>query len=122
MRAKRPTTFEDRVLQMARCLVEYHYYGDDENKAVKILHKHHPELERSVCARIFGLYTRAYADSIVFVNAHSKTYWERYNARHQGAPEEDFPAEREFFRKHPEVPVDILGTMIFWIFDWHHVR
>jgi hypothetical protein len=122
MRAKRPVAFEDRALYMARSLVEYHRYGNDPKRAVKLLHAHHPEQERAECERVFGLHTRAYTDAIAFVDANSKVYWDRYNARHQGAPVADFPAEREFLDGHGDVPEDNLETMLLWIFDWHHVR
>jgi hypothetical protein len=122
MRAKQIVPFEDRVLSMARSLVEYQYYGNEEKNAAKILHRHHPELALSACTRAFSAYARAYEEAIAFVDANSKAHWDEYVAREQGTNQDSIQGEQEFIDKHPEVPKDIQETMFLWIFNWHHMR
>lgn len=111
----------ERVLYVVRNFIEYGRYGRDEKKAVKIIRKHHPDISLPACQDAFDAYLHAYSDTISFVNANIEHYW----ALKKNPPAGKWPITKEetdFFQKHNNVPEDIIRSMIWFIFDWHHVR
>lgn len=63
---------------------------------------------------------KIYSDTISFVNANNDHYW----AIKKDPPAGKWPIIEEavFFRQHGDVPADIIQSMIWLLFDWHHVR
>jgi hypothetical protein len=107
---------------MARNLVEYRRYGGDEKRAIRTLRAHHPDVAPAVCEKAFRTYASAYRDAIAFVDANSGLYRERWESPRSRVLDEVPAPERAFVDAHPDVPPGIVRTMVFWIFDWHHVR
>jgi hypothetical protein len=120
-RSPTPMTFENRVLFTVRNFVEYGTYGRDIRKASKTIHKHHPGATLNNCETAFLKYQEAYYGAIEFVEKSKDYYWSIRNNK-SGFPAEKSPQEREFFSRHPDVPAHIIQAMIYFIFDWHHVR
>lgn len=113
--------FNGRVLYVVRNFIEYGRYGRDESKAARIIHKHHPEKSLSACQDEFSKYVKAYADAVSFVNDNTERYW----AFKKDPPKGRWDKSKEeirFIQEHPDVPDDILLWMIWFIFDWRHVR
>lgn len=107
---------------MARSLVEYRWYGGEEKRAIRILRSHHPDVAPAACEKAFRDYASTYRDAIAFVAANADLYRERWDSAEPEAPD-DVPApEQAFIDAHPDVPPGIVRTMVFWIYDWHHVR
>lgn len=112
--------FQERVLYVVRSYLEYESYGRDEKRAVKTIHKHHPEVPLPACQAAFRIYVQAYTDAIAFVEAHQDCYWSYQRDRSR---ESDVKAkEAEFIRDHPDFPETLVRAMNWFIFDWHHVR
>ncbi len=113
--------FNERVLMVVRSFIEYGRYGRDEKKAVKIIRQHHPEMSLSACQDAFNRYMKVYSDTISFVNDNKDHCWELK----KNPPAGQWPIsgkEAAFIRKHGDIPEDIVRSMIWFIFDWHHVR
>lgn len=112
--------FQERVLYVVRNYLEYGTYGRDEKRAVKTIHKHHPEVPLAACQDAFRAYVRAYTDAIAFVEAHQECYW---SCQRDPSRESDVKAkEAEFIRDHPDFPEALVQGMNWSIFDWRHVR
>ncbi len=113
--------FNERVLFVVRNFIEYGNYGRDKKNAVIIIHRHHPEVPPAVCQDAFDAYLQVYSDTIAFVRANKDHYW----AIKKDPPTGKWPLTKEedaFFRKHADIPEYIIRSMIWFIFDWHHVR
>ena len=107
---------------MVRNLVEYGRYGGDEKRAIRALCAHHPDVAPAVCEKAFRNYASAYRDAIAFVEANRGLYRERRESAAPEAPDDVPGPEQAFIDAHPDVPPGIVRTMVFWIFEWHHVR
>jgi hypothetical protein len=121
MARRPPRAFPDRLFDVVRNFVEYGLYAHDINKAAKILHKHHPDVPLAACEEEFRKHMTAYTDAIAFVEENKEYYGRLRNNSSAGLPPIS-DNEFHFFRKHPDVPQSTLRTMIYFIFDWRHVR
>jgi hypothetical protein len=113
--------FTERVFCVVRNFIEYGNYGKDKKKAVATIHRYHPEIPLSECDDAFHAYLQVYSDTISFVNA-NKDY---YRAFKNDPPTGKWPITKEeapFFREHSNVPEDIIRSIIWFIYDWRHVR
>ncbi len=121
---RKPFTFEERLFSMVRNFVEYGSYGKDLKRAVKRLHSYHSERILEDCGRLFRDYLKAYLAAIDFVDTHQEYYSEKYRERQSGKAVSpgNSKKELEFMNKHKEVPASEIDAMIFFIFDWHHLR
>ncbi len=113
--------FQERVLYVVRKYVRHRRCGGDKERAVKTIHKHHPDVSMSVCRDESRGFVDAYHDAVRFVHGNSDYYW---------AGKDRVPAgrwrwsreEEAFLRAHAGFPRDLLPAMIRFIFDWRHVR
>jgi hypothetical protein len=113
--------FNERVFCVVRNFIEYGNYGKDKKKAVATIHHHHPEIPLSECDDAFNAFLQVYSDTISFVNANK----DHYRAIKNDPPAGKWPTTKEeaaFFREHDNVPEDIIRAMIWFIYDWRHVR
>ncbi len=113
--------FNERVLYIVRNFIEYGRYDRDEKKAVRIIHKHHPEKTLTACQDQFTIYAKAYTDAILFVKKNQERYWalKKNQQRGQWIKSKE---EVVFIQEHRDIPEDMQIWMIWFIFDWHHVR
>lgn len=115
-------SLEERLLFVTRNFVEYGNYGGSEINAVKVIRKYFPAYPEEKIRKSFLSYVRAYQNCIGFVEQHKDYYVQRYFSRKPIPFFADTTEEKIFYKKHSSVPADIIKAMIYWIFDWHHVR
>ena len=115
-------SFEERLLFVTRNFVEYGNYGRNEIKAVRVIRKYFPIYSEEKIRQSFVLYVSTYQNSIAFVERHNKYYAQRYLSRHQVSFFADTTEEKNFYKQNSSVPADIIKAMIYWIFDWRHLR
>jgi len=114
--------FDERVLYIVRNFYEYDSYGKNELKAIKTLHKYHPEYDLAYCSSVFKEYHKTFTDTVDFVELHKDSYWEQYNNNSYDAHSGPDEKERAFITLHDTVGEPIILMMINWVFHWHHVR
>ena len=75
----------------------------------------------AACEEEFRKYMGAYVDAITFVDEHKEFYRKQWDTESAGSAlkSED---ELLFYKKHPAVPEHTITTMIYFIFDWRHLR
>jgi len=117
-----PPSFEERTMSMVRNLLEYGYYGKSQDRAVKILHQHHPERSTEECARTFNHGCNAYRDGVGFVDEHKEDYRQYYRNKRRDPRGERAKAEAAFCRAHRAVPARLMRNALYWIFFWHHLK
>lgn len=115
-------SFEDRLLFVTRNFVEYGNYGKSETRAVKVIQKYFPAYSEAKIRKLFLSYVRAFQNSIEFVERHKEYYWKQYHSRHHTSFFKNTSDEKIFFEQNKNVPEEFIKAMIYWIFDWHHVR
>ncbi len=118
----RKLSFEDRLLFVTRNFVEYGNYGKSETRAVKVIQKYFPGYSEAEIKKSFLSYIGVYQNSIEFVERYKEYYVQRYHSRKQIPFFADTTEEINFYKQNSTVPADIIKAMIYWIFDWHHVR
>ena len=118
-------SFEDRLFHVVRNFMEYGNYGGRKG-AVKAIARHHRDRSAGECERAFDDFLRAYGDAIPFVEKHVEYYRELYARKtvpRDGDGRYALSAfERDFAAAHGTVPERSIITMIWFIFDWRHVR
>jgi hypothetical protein len=122
MKEKAKMPFDERVYSIVWNYYVNGRYGKDEIKAIKTLHKYHPEYDRDYCSKVFKEYCKVLKDAIDFVELHKESYWEHYKNKSYldlSVPDEK---ERAFYRLHDTVDEQIMISMITLIFNWYHVR
>mgnify|MGYP001011978012 FL=1 len=123
---RRHPGFEERVYTVVRNFVEYGNYGGSEKRASAVIRKHCPERNAETCLTAFRVYRHAYLDAVVFVKRQASYYHDLRQSREiprtgSGSWPKS-PEEAAFTAEHPEVPEEWILTMLWFIYDWHHVR
>jgi len=114
--------FEEQVMQVVRNLVEYGNYRRDEARAAKALKGRCPDRSLEACRAILPTYIAAYRAGIAFVAEHQPMY-DDLRRRLPAARTADLKVVEEgFFDAHPAVPRDLMGSVLFFLHDWHHMR
>lgn len=93
----------------------------DKLRAVKTIHKHHPDVPMSVCRDELWGFVDAYGDAVRLVDDNSE-YYRSVKERVPAGRWRYSPEKETFLRAHAGFPVDLLPAMIRFIFDWHHMR
>jgi hypothetical protein len=114
--------FDERVLFVVRNFVEYGNYGKIETRAIKVIHKHFPKKNIEDIRHMFFSYVRVFQNAIDFVDRHRDFYWDRYKKKLITPLHSNTAEEQLFIDQNRDVPEIIIKMMIYWIFDWHHVR
>lgn len=116
----RRLSFEDRVMFVVRNFIEYGNYKKSPENAVRVIQKHHPEKTRKESRETFLKYVNIHNEIISFVGKNLELYRKQEVEKQKN--DSLNIAEIQFILTHSDIPEDIIRTMIWYIFDWHHVR
>lgn len=114
--------YDERVFYVTRNLIEYGNYGKDPVRAAHVIHKHFPEICPEKIQSDLNVYINAYRDAAEFLECHRDYYFRRYQNRIHGPFFANTDDEKLFYNKHINIHEDIIRGMLYWIFDWRHVR
>ena len=111
-------TYEERMLYITRNLVSYKEYGNNVQKASKVLRKYFKEKSIDECRKNLERSVEIYQAGIQFVQTYKDEYWKSK----EGTTSILQKAEKEFIDQYPEKPEGLLKYMLLEIFNWYHER
>ncbi|MHA1346926.1 MAG: hypothetical protein ACTSVO_09165 [Candidatus Heimdallarchaeaceae archaeon] len=91
---------------------DYWSYDRDEESAIKVLKKKHPELTIDDCKEAFSYALTAYTEAIGIVKANTESYAERFSEKGELIKREIKTFEKKFLEKY-----DKLDEQDCWIFN-----
>jgi hypothetical protein len=104
--------FYDRLVYVARNLVEYKNYGGDPLKALKIVQKYFPGKSKEECNDQFTKVCEIYKAAIQFAHEHKEYYYLNDKTLFVSR-------EKEFEEKYRAVPPSVVKHILGWVYNWH---
>ena len=115
----KPDYYND-VMRIVRNYVEYGYYKKEPKKAATAIRRKYKEKTLEDCLETFNRGCEVYQQAISFVDEHKDFYEDLFRKKE---PVRTYSAEEiTFFNQHSDFPKELLGSVILFIYNWHHQR